>query len=151
MTNNLTKHDISSLLKEFEDFLKDKKEEPEEPSLPVGIFSKKLSAFETVVKYLVENLGYEYSRAGRVLKRDRQVIWITYKRASKKYPDKFEVVFSKLNIPLSKLSSKKHSISELVVAYLKELNLKNSSIAKLLERDSRTIWTLYARYKKKNV
>ena len=150
MTNNLTKHDINSLLKEFEDFLKHRTVEPEEPSIPAAIFSKRLSPFETVVKYLVENLGYQYSRIGRLLKKDRQVIWTTYKRAHKKYPEKFEVIISKLNIPLSKLSSKKFSISELVVAYLKNLNLKNSSIADILERDSRTIWTLYSRYKKKN-
>ena len=74
MTNTLTKNDITSLLKEFELFLEKKTITSEQPCIPIHIFSQKLSPFETVVKYLVENLHYNYSESGRLLKKDRQVI-----------------------------------------------------------------------------
>lgn len=150
MTINLTKYDKETLFKEFEEFIKQKYESQNEISIPVSVFSQKLSPFETVVKYLVENLNLKYSEAGRLLKKERQVIWITYKRAFKKNPGKFDDV-SGLNIPISYLSSEKLSISELIVGYLKDnSHMKNNEIAHLLKRDFRTIWTLYKRFLNKN-
>ncbi len=153
MTINLTKYDKKELFREFEDYLKQKEILAEkELAIPVSVFSEKLSPLETVAKYLVENLNIKYSEIGRVLKKERQVIWTTYKRASEKIPHIFDEVDSDIVIPLSVLCSEKFSIAELIVAYLKEnLNMKNSEISLLLKKDARTIWTFYKRYlKKKN-
>lgn len=148
MTLSLTKHDRKTLFKEFEEFLKQKYEDK---FIPAAIFNKKLSAFETVVKYLVENSELNYSEIGRELKKDRQVIWTTYKRSQKKHRKRFVKIFSKIKIPMSELCSEKASISELVVAYLKDiLKMRNTEIAEIIKRDPRTVWTLYMRYKKKN-
>ena len=117
--------------------------------IPISIFSKKLNQFETVVKYLTENLNLSYSKIGRILKKDRQVIWTTYKRSSKKYPAKFTKLSSETQIPISALASKRFSMSELIVDYLKNLNMKDTEIATLLHRNPKTIWTLHSRYKKK--
>jgi len=153
MTINLTKYDKKELFREFEDYLKQKEILAEkELAIPVSVFSEKLSPLETVVKYLVENLNIKYSEIGRLLKKERQVIWTTYKRASEKIPHIFDEVDSDIVIPFSVLHSEKFSIAELIVAYLKEnLNMKNSEISLLLKKDARTIWTFYKRYlKKKN-
>jgi len=66
-------------------------------------------------------------------------------------------MFSKLvkkensdSVPLSIFNNKKLGILELVVKYLKEnKDLKFSEIAKLLQRNQRTIWTTYSKSKKK--
>jgi predicted DNA-binding protein (UPF0251 family) len=147
MTKILTKYDIDSLLREFEVFLRHK--EQSEPGIPLSVFSDILSPFETVVKYLFEK-GMKYSAIGKLMHKDRQVVWTTYKRTIKKHPKEFEEQES-IEIPLSRLVSDKLSVAELIVGYLKdEQHMKNSEIARLMKRDDRTIWTLYKRYKEKN-
>jgi len=149
MTNNITKYDAIDLLKEFEEFLKAKYKEKDVLYVPAHIFSRKLSPFETVVKYLVENRELGYSEIGSLLKKDRQVIWTTYKRAKTKLSKKFKAKQG-LKIPTTKLSSEKLSIFELIVLFLKrEKKLNIRKIAEILKRDTRTIWTVYYRAKKK--
>ncbi len=147
MTKISTKYDNENLYNEFQNFLKYRKKK----YVPVSVFCKELTALETVVKYLVEVYDLGYSDVGRLISKDRQVIWITYKRACRKVKEKFELDFSEYNIPVSELDSDKLSMTELVVGYLKDFfRLKNTEIAKLLERDDRTIWTIYHRVEEKN-
>lgn len=146
MTNSLTKYDINNLLREFEEYLNQKSIEQ---NIPSSIFSEKLTPFESAVKFLIENKKINYSEIGRILQKDRQVIWITYKRTAKKVSSTFKNLDFTNSIPLQKLSSNKYSIAELIVAHFKELNLKNSDIAKILKKDPKTIWTFYNRYKRK--
>ena len=55
-----------------------------------------------------------------------------------------------LDIPLRILQDRNVAVLEAIVEYLKqEKGLKYSEIAKLLNRDQRTIWTVYSRVKKK--
>jgi len=55
-----------------------------------------------------------------------------------------------LDIPLRILQDRTLAVLESIVEYLKEEKcLKYSEIAKLLNRDQRTIWTVYSRSKKK--
>jgi len=57
---------------------------------------------------------------------------------------------SELSIPSSVFQNRNLSVLEAMVVYLKEdKSLKYSEIAKLLNRDDRTIWTVYNRAKKK--
>jgi predicted transcriptional regulator len=56
-----------------------------------------------------------------------------------------------LDIPLSLFSNRKLGVLEVTVKYLKEnQNMKYSEIAKILNRDERTIWTTYSKAVKKN-
>ncbi|MBT3720588.1 hypothetical protein HN789_04690 [archaeon] len=121
-----------------------------EIQIPVSIFSQTLTPFETIVKYLYENHSLNFSKIGKFLGKDRQVIWLTYKRSTQKKIEKFSEKESKYFIPLTNLFSKNLSIAELVVFYLKKnIGLKNIQIASLLKRDSKTIWTHYSRALKK--
>jgi DNA-directed RNA polymerase specialized sigma24 family protein len=55
-----------------------------------------------------------------------------------------------LKIPLRVLRDRTLAVLEAIVEYLKEeKHLKYVEIAKLLNRDQRTIWTVYNRAKKK--
>ena len=117
--------------------------------IPVSIFIKRLSVLETVTKYLKEELNLSYHQIGVLLNRDERNIWHTYKNANKKHTPKLKVTFSKYFIPIS-IFQNKLSVLENIVLYLKdELSLSYHAIAVLLERNDRTIWTMYQRARKK--
>ena len=55
-----------------------------------------------------------------------------------------------LSLPVGVLKDRNIAILESIVEYLKDINnMKYSEIARLLNRDPRTIWTVYKRAKKK--
>jgi hypothetical protein len=57
-----------------------------------------------------------------------------------------------LDIPLRILQDRTVAVLESIVEYLKdEKGLRYSEIGKLLNRDQRTIWTVYSRVKKKRI
>lgn len=57
-----------------------------------------------------------------------------------------------INIPLRVLTDRALSVLEVMVEYLKEEEeLSFHEIAKLTNRDDRTIWTVYSRAKKKRL
>ena len=57
-----------------------------------------------------------------------------------------------LDIPLRILQDRTVAVLESIVEYLKdEKGLRYSEIALLLNRDQRTIWTVYSRVKKKRM
>lgn len=130
-----------------------KEERPSELSVPVDIFAHKISPAEAVVKYLKENLNKTLHDISVLLNRDERGIWSSYRRATTKLSSKFSSFPSGLQIPVSLFSDRTCSILEHVVLYLKdEKQLKGSQIAKLLNKKSSTVWTVYNRavQKRKN-
>ena len=121
----------------------------EEIQIPSSIFTKKLSPLEANIKYLKENLELDYKKIAELLGRNRKTVWQTYKNAVKKQSKKFEAKETEYNIPVSRFKDEL-SILETAVVYLKEqYNLSYHYIAQLLQRDERTIWTVYNRAMKK--
>ena len=56
-----------------------------EYKIPVSIFKDaKLSPFETIVKYLKEEMKLTYRQIGKLLNRDERNIWTVYSRATRK-------------------------------------------------------------------
>ncbi|MBA3064008.1 hypothetical protein FP803_01065 [Candidatus Woesearchaeota archaeon] len=128
--------------------VKEKKQDGIE--IPACIFNDKLSALETIVKYLKENLNLKYSEIAKLLNRNDRTIWTTYSNSRKKYSKEFVVKDNKYFIPASIISNRSLSVLESIVSYLKNnFDLKYSQIALLLCRDQRTIWTVYNRRKRK--
>jgi len=126
-----------------------KEEKPKAIEIPVCIFNNKLSALETVVKYLKENLNLKYSEIAKLLNRNDRTIWTTYSNSRKKFSKEFVVKNSKYFIPVLAISNRSLSVLESIVYYLKDsCNLKYSQIALMLHRDQRTIWTVYNRRRK---
>lgn len=118
--------------------------------IPLSIFNKKLSPLETVVKYLKEELDYDFKRISLLLNRSQKTVWQAYDFSKKKFKDRLTVEFSDYDIEISVLSDRKFSILESIVMFLKDKkNLTFHKIALLLDRDDRTIWTVYSRAKKK--
>jgi len=117
--------------------------------IPTTIFSKKLGALESLVKYMKENLNMSYKEIADKLERDKRTIWTAYKKAAEKQKEQIRPKKTDIVLPISAFENKKLTILESIILYLKEKGLRFSEIAKLLERDQRNIWTIYSRAKKK--
>jgi|WetSurMetagenome_2_1015567.scaffolds.fasta_scaffold127496_2 hypothetical protein len=115
--------------------------------IPVSIFSnEKLSGFELVCKYLIENCKLPMPEAARLLSRDYQTIWTEYRNAAEKQPGQLIIPQSRHCFPISILANRRLSVLEAIVVYMKqELGLKFIDIARELHRDARNIWTVYKR------
>ena len=117
--------------------------------IPISIF-KNSSPLESLVKYLKESLGLRLNEISRLLNRDERTIWITYKNAAKK---KIALdINSKVKVPLHIFSDRKLSALENLVSYLiNEEKIKILDIGNILNRDSKTVWTVYNRANKKSL
>jgi len=115
--------------------------------IPVSILAnRKLSCLELIVKFLREELRLTNVLVANLLSRSPQVCWTTYSNATKKWPDKLQHKTSRFDIPVRVLREKDKSVLEAIVAYLKDVSgLSFHKIALLLNRDDRTIWTVYNR------
>ena len=123
--------------------------EREEIFIPLSIFNKKLSSLEVISKYLFENRHLSLKKISELLNRSNRNIWNSYNRSKKKFSEELAVKESIL-IPISILRNLDFTLLEIIVSYLKEnLELSYHKIAVLLQRDDRTIWTVYNRVKKK--
>lgn len=140
---DLSKEEIVELLKESK---------ADVNNIPVCVFVKDLSALEAIVKYLKEVQELRYSEIGEKLNRDQRTVWSTYHKAEKKHPRKFVIEDSGYFIPVNIFRERLYGVLEVLVHYLKEhYHLRYSEIGVILERNQRTVWTVYQRYKKKEV
>ena len=118
----------------------------DESLIPISIFNTKLAPLQALVKYLKENLNYNYNKISKDLNRNYQTIRTTYITTPKIKIS----ISSKFFISLSLFKKNKFSILETLVSYLKDSkSLSFHNIAKILNRDDRTIWTCYHRYETK--
>ncbi len=134
--NSLSKRELIDIL------ISEKQEK-----IPITIFLNGLAPLESVVKHLKENRGMTIQKISEKLKRSNKTIWTTYNNVKGK---RLEYKDTQYNIPLS-FFAKDTSILETAVYYLKKNHdLTLHQIAILLQRDDRTIWTIYHRALKKN-
>lgn len=119
--------------------------------LPISIFQNdKLSALETITKYLKEELKLRFCEIAFLLNRDDRTIWDAYNSSQQKMKEQLEVEPSQYSVPLQIFKNRILAVLEALTEYLKDkYKLKYSQIARLLNRDDRTIWTVYQRAKRK--
>lgn len=142
--HNISERQLESLLSE----------QDKPVSVPISILSiRKVGSFEAIVKYLRDNLLLSSKEIAKLTNRSRSTVSVSYLHAYKKLPKHFPedlISSSKYSIPISLFASREFSVLETIVVYLKEdYNLNFSKIAQLLNRDDRTIWTVYDRARKK--
>src|SRR3989344_5671033 len=116
-----------------------------ESSIPATIFTNEVGGLEALCKYLKENRNMKYCEIARMLQRSDRTIWTAYKKAVEKYNVKIHENYNDIYIPYEKLRDRTFTILESVIIYLREMNLKYSEIARLLERDQRNVRTIHAR------
>ena len=129
-----------------------KVEVKEEVKVPISVFKNdKLGSLETIVKYLRENLLLSFKQIASLTNRNEIALAVSYRNARKKLEAKFIIEeISPYFIPVSILQDRNISVLENVVSYLKDnFGLTYHKIALLLNRDDRTVWTVYQRAIKK--
>ena len=116
--------------------------------IPISIFRNN-SPLEALVKYLKENLNLRLSEISSLLNRDQRTIWITYDNSKRSIKELD--LSSKITIPLNYFSERGLSILENLTDFLVDQKFSLSNISSLLNRDYKTIWTIYRRSLKKLV
>jgi hypothetical protein len=146
----LERLDKQKIVELFDRFLE---KEKAEFRVPVSVISnRELSSLESIVKFLRENLRLTNVMVANLLGRSLQVTWTTYHNASKKMPRPIVSVASRFDVPLNIFRDSRYSVLESIVVYLKEHSgLSYHDIAQLLNRDDRTIWTVFNRASQKRV
>ena len=118
--------------------------------VPITIFNKHISGLEAICKYLRENLLLTNKQISVLLNRSEKTIWQAYESSKKKHSKKYPNSPTPFTISLLDFQPRKLSVLETIVKHLKEsFGLTYHNIAKLIERDDRTIWTVYQRALKK--
>jgi hypothetical protein len=118
-------------------------------SIPLDIFSKKLTPLETIVKFLRENKKKKFKEIAQILNKKIPACWNAYKDSTRKSAEPFSPFPSEYDIPIKELHSKKLSLLEILSVHLKSKNLSYRKIGQLLDRNERTVWTAYQRALKK--
>ena len=123
----------------------------EDIHVPISVFDNDyLSALETIVKFLREDLLLSFKQIASLTNRNEMALAVTYRNARKKMPAKLDARASDYFIPVSILKDRSLSVLENVAYYLKEtFGITYHKIALLLNRDDRTIWTVYQRARRK--
>ena len=110
---------------------------------------RNLHILERLVKCLKEEFNLTYHEIAILLNRNDRTIWTSYNRAKSKavrnLPKEEDVL-----IPLEVFRDRSVSVLESMIRYMKEeLNLRYHEMAILLNRNDRTVWTVYNRVKRK--
>jgi hypothetical protein len=112
-------------------------------TVPATLFAGKESPLRALVAYLHHHEGLRLPEIAKTIKRDYHAVWTARLPAS---PEVAPTVYS---LPLTIFDDRK-SVLESVVAHLKEKEgLSLAEIARLLQKDPRTVWTTYHRAKEK--
>lgn len=117
--------------------------------IPVSIFSVGLCPSEALTKYLKEEKQLTYHEIAVLIHRNERGVWANYQRAVKKRASRLEISETD-SVAVSVFQNDGLSILECLVSYLKDVrHLKNSKIAKLLNKNPSNIWVVYKRAKQK--
>lgn len=117
-------------------------------SLPISIFSSSLSGLQAIVRYLHEEKQLTLTEIATLLNRSPKTIWTSYNQ-TKNQP----FIFSEnsLHIDVSKFATRTLSVLETIVMHLTQLGYTNVDVARELNIDPRTTWTIKKRAEKKEV
>jgi hypothetical protein len=117
-----------------------------------SIFCDRRFSFSEALIWNLRGEGYGFNEIAQLLNRDDRTIWTLYHRAEQKsVKEQVERVISReIIIPSSVFRDRSLSIMEVLVVYLKEDRaFTYREIGQLLQRNERTIWTIYSRAGKK--
>jgi DNA-binding CsgD family transcriptional regulator len=117
---------------------------------PISILKTQLSSLEAIVKFLRENRKYSYKEIAILLRRNPKTLAVSYGMAKTKRPEKFSkyICASKSRIPLS-VFNERLSILEAIITYLRSRDMSYSEIARFINKDPRTVWTVCRRAEKR--
>jgi hypothetical protein len=113
----------------------------EEETVPISIFTNRaLGILESLVKYLREEKSYSLAKIAVLLKRDNRTVWSTYEQSKRKSPEPMHG--EGISIPVSIFADREKGVLEAIVLHFRKKGMRYSEIGRLLDRDTRTIWTV---------
>jgi hypothetical protein len=116
-------------------------------SVPCSIFDPSIPPLEAVVLYLREQ-GLRKSEIAAMLRRDQRTIWKILFLAERRGLQL--VIKESVDIPIAAIANRKLSTMENIISYLVEKkNYSLSETAHTLKRESKAVWLLYSRAKRK--
>ena len=118
--------------------------------VPSCIFSKELSSFESIVKFLKENYGLSFVEISKLMDKKKQSVWRAYKLASSKQKGSLNVTNLYYPVPITEFEKGNTILESLVLFFKEKYHLTNAQISALLQRDDRTIYTVIARNRRKH-
>lgn len=127
-------------------------QEPHEGiKIPISAFNNDtLSGLETIAKYLRENMLLSFKQIAELTNRSNIALAVTYRNAKRKRGERLNEEVSPYALPVSVIKDRNLSVLENIVSYLKDnFALNYHQIALLLNRNDRTIWTVYQRARRK--
>ena len=116
--------------------------------VPVYIFeNRNYTVLEAIIVYLKERRKLSFRKIASLINRDLRYTYNSYQNAkSKQLITEYKIILNPIQIPLKIFLDEKLPALESLVKFLKEENyLSLHEIAKILNRDDRTIWTVYQR------
>ena len=135
---------------EFKQKLIDEIFRVENEGFPLSLLNiNTLSNLEVIVKYLRENKELSYREIATKLNRQSNTLAVVYKNAKRKNPDKLKNIDYTNLVPFSIFDDENLSVLESIIVYLQSTGKKQSQIARLINRDARTVWTIANRIKQK--
>ena len=144
----LPKEQLIKLAEKLNQYLAEEYDIQKPIKVPIDVFSQTLSPLEALVKFLKDHHDLTYHRIGELLERDERGIWNSYRNANQK--QKKLDAKAEMKIPLT-IFSKQKSILEALVMHLRDKhNMKGKEIARLLNKSTSTVWTVYNRGKRKS-
>jgi len=128
---------------ELIEFLHERRQEKESPSVPLSIFrNRSLGSLEALTKFLKEHHSLQYSEIAALLNRDDRTIWSTYDSAQKKHDEPNVVDEDSLWVPAAVFGDRRLGPLEALSIHLRDEHEHSfTEIGRLLNRDTRTIWT----------
>ena len=106
---------------------------------------RSLGILESITRYLKDEHRISYSQIARLLNRNPRTIWTAYKSAKRK-SKKTVTDETSMTVPISIFRDEKLGPLEVITYWLKEnAGMSYSNIARVLNRNPRTIWTSYNR------
>lgn len=128
------------------ELISDERKESEEIEIPLEVFGQRPGPAESLSKFLKENIGLRIGEIARLLNRDRRTVGANYKNAQNKMKGKIRLKEkTRTLIPIEIFTDRDMSIMESLVYYLRKQGMRNSEIARIIDKDPRNIWTLYSR------
>ncbi len=111
--------------------------------IPLDIFAHECSPLEAMVAHLKNQYGYSYAKIARLLSKHPSTIATSYQHARKKSSTqkKDNVHSSSLQVHLADVQTESLSVLEAVVHFLSQQGYRVITIAHLLGKDNKVIWT----------
>ncbi|MBN2881616.1 hypothetical protein JXM83_06225 [Candidatus Woesearchaeota archaeon] len=109
--------------------------------IPISIFASGFSPYESIVKYLKENLNLRHKEISQYLGKSESSVWTTYRNSQKRNLS-LKLDFSCV-MPLSSYVLKNSVLENVVMFLVDTQGMKIKDVSVLLDKSLSTIWTTY--------